>query len=254
MPLRWPCDEGFSRRQRAARSSPTTAPSSMRGSFRARLRRELRARRSAPPARGHLGPLVGMAPRATPVHSRINLFTPHWTGSPITPCSALRTIKSAIAPGYLGRAWDEKRTSLLRVQHGVDAHSGFLRVPVGALCDAQGNLLRSERCREPRGLLRPRTYVRHRRDAGGSRAGLDYFQAHFSPYQFTQYRIMEFPRYRTFAQSFPNTVPFSEAIGFISRMAEADGRGPDVLRDRARARASVVGPPAHRRARCRAPT
>ncbi len=43
-----------------------------------------------------------------------------------------------------------------------------------------------------------------------SRAGLDYFQAHFSPYQFTQYRIMEFPRYRTFAQSFPNTVPFSE--------------------------------------------
>src|SRR5258708_14943339 len=51
-----------------------------------------------------------------------------------------------------------------------------------------------------------------------SRAGLDYFQAHFSPYQFTQYRIMEFPRYRTFAQSFPNTVPFSEGIGFITRV------------------------------------
>ena len=51
-----------------------------------------------------------------------------------------------------------------------------------------------------------------------SRAGLDYFQAHFSPYQFTQYRIMEFPRYRTFAQSFPNTVPYSEGIGFISRV------------------------------------
>jgi aminopeptidase N len=53
-----------------------------------------------------------------------------------------------------------------------------------------------------------------------SRAGLDYFQANFSPYQFTQYRIMEFPRYRTFAQSFPNTVPFSEAIGFITRMTK----------------------------------
>jgi aminopeptidase N len=51
-----------------------------------------------------------------------------------------------------------------------------------------------------------------------SRAGLDYFQAHFSPYQFSQYRIMEFPRYREFAQSFPNTVPFSEGIGFISRV------------------------------------
>ena len=51
-----------------------------------------------------------------------------------------------------------------------------------------------------------------------SRAGLDYDQAHFSPYQFAQYRIMEFPRYRGFAQSFPNTVPFSESIGFIGRM------------------------------------
>ena len=29
---------------------------------------------------------------------------------------------------------------------------------------------------------------------------------------------MEFPRYRNFAQSFPNTVPYSEGIGFISRL------------------------------------
>ncbi len=51
-----------------------------------------------------------------------------------------------------------------------------------------------------------------------ARAGLDYYQSHFSPYQFTQFRIMEFPRYRTFAQSFANTVPFSEGIGFITRV------------------------------------
>ena len=51
-----------------------------------------------------------------------------------------------------------------------------------------------------------------------SRPGLDYYETHFSPYQFRQFRIMEFPRYRTFAQSFSNTVPFSEAIGFITRL------------------------------------
>jgi hypothetical protein len=51
-----------------------------------------------------------------------------------------------------------------------------------------------------------------------SRAGLDYYQTVFSPYQFKQYRIFEFPRYRTFAQSFPNTIPYSEGIGFISRV------------------------------------
>jgi aminopeptidase N len=33
---------------------------------------------------------------------------------------------------------------------------------------------------------------------------------------------MEFPRYRQFAQSFPNTVPFSEAIGFIDRQEKPD--------------------------------
>ena len=55
-----------------------------------------------------------------------------------------------------------------------------------------------------------------------SGAGLDYFQSHFSPYHQKQYRIMEFPRYRNFAQSFPNTVPFSEGIGFITRVLKPD--------------------------------
>ncbi len=49
-----------------------------------------------------------------------------------------------------------------------------------------------------------------------ARKSLDYFSREFSPYQYKQFRIIEFPRYATFAQSFPNTIPFSEAIGFIS--------------------------------------
>ncbi len=47
---------------------------------------------------------------------------------------------------------------------------------------------------------------------------LDYFSTHFSPYQHRQVRIIEFPRYASFAQSFPNTIPFSESIGFIARL------------------------------------
>jgi len=46
--------------------------------------------------------------------------------------------------------------------------------------------------------------------------GLEYFSKNFSPYQHRQFRILEFPRYQSFAQSFPNTVPFSEGIGFIA--------------------------------------
>jgi ABC-type transport system involved in multi-copper enzyme maturation permease subunit len=51
---------------------------------------------------------------------------------------------------------------------------------------------------------------------------LEYFTADFGPYQHRQMRIIEFPRYATFAQSFPNTVPYSEAIGFIARLDEDD--------------------------------
>jgi ABC-2 type transport system permease protein len=45
---------------------------------------------------------------------------------------------------------------------------------------------------------------------------LDYYQANFGPYQFKQARIIEFPGYDTFAQAFANTMPYSEAIGFIA--------------------------------------
>ncbi len=54
------------------------------------------------------------------------------------------------------------------------------------------------------------------------KASLAYNGAHFSPYQYRQVRILEFPRYATFAQAFPNTVPYSEAIGFILRASDKD--------------------------------
>ncbi|MEM1134401.1 MAG: M1 family aminopeptidase [Bacteroidota bacterium] len=50
----------------------------------------------------------------------------------------------------------------------------------------------------------------------------DYFSKNFSPYQYNQMRILEFPRYATFAQSFANTVPFSEGIGFMLEIDDED--------------------------------
>lgn len=44
---------------------------------------------------------------------------------------------------------------------------------------------------------------------------LDYDQANFSPYQFRQARILEFPAFATFAQSYANTIPYSEDLGWI---------------------------------------
>ena len=44
---------------------------------------------------------------------------------------------------------------------------------------------------------------------------VEYYTTHFGPYYHKQCRIIEFPRYAEFAQAFPGTMPYSEAIGFI---------------------------------------
>jgi ABC-2 type transport system permease protein len=49
---------------------------------------------------------------------------------------------------------------------------------------------------------------------------IDLFTEAFGPYQHRQLRIIEFPGYRSFAQSFANTVPYSERIGFISDLRD----------------------------------
>jgi len=59
----------------------------------------------------------------------------------------------------------------------------------------------------------------------GVKDSLAYFGTHFSPYQYQQVRIVEFPAYRNFAQSFPNTIPYSEGIGFV---ADVGGNDIDV--------------------------
>ncbi|HEY1040781.1 MAG TPA: M1 family aminopeptidase [Bacteroidia bacterium] len=61
----------------------------------------------------------------------------------------------------------------------------------------------------------------------GIKKSLDYYTKYFSPYQHKQVRILEFPRYATFAQSFPNTIPFSEGIGFIAKVDDKDEKSID---------------------------
>ncbi|MDN3476670.1 M1 family aminopeptidase [Pseudoalteromonas sp. APC 3355] len=49
---------------------------------------------------------------------------------------------------------------------------------------------------------------------------IDYYTQAFGPYQHRQLRIIEFPKYRSFAQSFANTVPYSESMGFITDLRD----------------------------------
>ncbi len=51
---------------------------------------------------------------------------------------------------------------------------------------------------------------------------LDYYIDQFGPYYHHQVRIIEFPRYETFAQAFPGTMPYSEGIGFIAKIEDEE--------------------------------
>ena len=51
---------------------------------------------------------------------------------------------------------------------------------------------------------------------------LEYCSTNFGPYAHKEARIIEFPRVARFAQAFPGTMPYSEAIGFIANLTHPD--------------------------------
>jgi ABC-type transport system involved in multi-copper enzyme maturation permease subunit len=61
----------------------------------------------------------------------------------------------------------------------------------------------------------------------GVKESLDYYSKNFSPYQHKIIRIVEFPRYDKFAQSFPNTIPYSESMGFIAKVDDKNPKDID---------------------------
>ncbi len=61
----------------------------------------------------------------------------------------------------------------------------------------------------------------------GSKEALEYYTKNFGPYQHKFLRIVEFPRYETYAQSFPGTIPFSEGLGFIARVDDKNPKDLD---------------------------
>jgi ABC-2 type transport system permease protein len=65
------------------------------------------------------------------------------------------------------------------------------------------------------------------RIVNGAKAGLEYYSDKFSPYQYKVLRIVEFPRYAAFAQSYPNTIPFSESVGFIAKVNDKNPKDID---------------------------
>lgn len=123
----------------------------------------------------------------------------------------------ALAPGYLQREWTENG------RHYYQYKSEAKLLPFFSWLSADWQVKRDRWHDVALEIYYDRKHpynVDRMMDA--TKKSLDYYTTHFSPYQFRQLRILEFPGYATFAQSFANTIPFSEAIGFIADVRDKD--------------------------------
>jgi len=168
----------------------------------------------------HLPALEEMAHRGDPAHSvnQIFLQDSDW----ITYHTVVSTSPDqiAIAPGYLQREWQANGRRFFEYSMESTHILDFF-----AYISARYQT-RKEAYHGTNGDVALEVYYdpAHTYDINdmlaSSRAGLDYYQRIYSPYQYSQFRIFEFPRYRGFAQSFPNTIPYSEGLGFIGRVVK----------------------------------
>jgi ABC-2 type transport system permease protein len=160
-----------------------------------------------------LPPVPDMAQRGDPYWSRVNLFTPD------SDWISYRTVVStpedqiALAPGYLQREWTANGRHYYDYSMGDVKTLDFYAYVSGryAVKKVMYKGISLEVYHAPQHPYDVDDMI------AATKAGLDYYQANYSPFQFKQFRILEFPRYRSFAQSFPNTVPYAE-FGFITRV------------------------------------
>lgn len=123
----------------------------------------------------------------------------------------------ALAPGYLQREWTENGRRYFHYK--MDAPM----LPFWAYLSARWEVVRDRWNDVAIEIYHdPQHPYNVDRMIEGVKKSLDYFSANFSPYQHRQMRIIEFPRYASFAQAFANTVPFSESIGFIADLRDKD--------------------------------
>lgn len=125
--------------------------------------------------------------------------------------------QTVVAPGYLEREWVEGDRHYFR--YTMDApilnFYSYLSAEYEVIREEWNDILIEVFHHAPH------TYNTARM-IDSVKDSISYFNTAFSPYQHKQLRILEFPAYRTFAQAFPNTVPYSEGIGFI---ADVSGEG-----------------------------
>jgi ABC-type transport system involved in multi-copper enzyme maturation permease subunit len=125
--------------------------------------------------------------------------------------------QTAIAPGYLQREWQENGRNYYHYKMDTPIRNGYSYLSADYdVVHEDWNGIAIEVYHHA-----PHTYNVGRM-IESVKDSISYFSEAFSPYQYKQLRIVEFPAYRRFAQAFPNTVPYSEGIGFIADLTDEE--------------------------------
>nr|WP_314860836.1 M1 family aminopeptidase [uncultured Undibacterium sp.] len=123
----------------------------------------------------------------------------------------------AMAPGYLQKSWEENGRRYFHYK--MDRPM----MPYFAFLSARWEVKKGDWKGLPIEIYYDKKHAYNvDRMIESTKKSLDYFTSNFTPYQHQQVRILEFPRYASFAQSFANTIPYSEAIGFIADLRDKD--------------------------------
>jgi ABC-2 type transport system permease protein len=125
--------------------------------------------------------------------------------------------QTALAPGYLQKSWEKDGRRYF--QYKMDRPM----MPFFAYLSARWDVKKADWHGLP-----IEVYYDHKhgynveRMIASVQKSMDYYGTQFTPYQHKQVRIVEFPGYQRFAQSFANTIPYSEGIGFTADLRDKD--------------------------------
>ena len=126
----------------------------------------------------------------------------------------------AIMPGYLQKEWTQNGRKYFNYQQNefmdlfFNVASARYAVHRETVKNSDGQDIKVEIFHHPTHNKNIAHFMNGLKDA------LRYCSSNFRPYQFRQMRILEFPRYQTFAQSFPNTIMYSENFGFLADFSD----------------------------------
>lgn len=123
----------------------------------------------------------------------------------------------ALAPGYLQKSWEQDGRRYYRYKMDQPM------MPFFAYLSARWEMKKGAWRGLPIEIYFDRKHGYNTdRMITSVQKSLDYYSTEFTPYQHKQVRILEFPGYQTFAQSFANTIPYSEGIGFIADLRDQE--------------------------------